>query len=127
VSALGFAADEADLIVRKAHGHGAQGYWRGSKKNEEPDEGALAARLDYLRSVCSSEAGLRDTLRLFPEALGLDVSLMSVNVALLGRSYGIKEGPALDGVLSRKPSVLGNTLDCSGDCAGECNRCWARF
>ncbi len=52
---------------------------------------------------------------------------MRPNVALLARTYGIREGPALQGVLCRKPQVLGNTLDCSGDCAGECNRCWARF
>ena len=46
--------------------------------------------------------------------------------AFLARTYRL-EGPTLASVLERKPQVLGNTLDCAGDCVGECNRCWARF
>ena len=46
--------------------------------------------------------------------------------AFLARTYRL-EGPTLASVLERKPQVLGNTVDCAGDCIGECNRCWARF
>lgn len=33
----------------------------------------------------------------------------------------------IKGVLLRRPEVLGYNIDCLGDCAGECNRCWVRF
>jgi hypothetical protein len=46
--------------------------------------------------------------------------------AFLERTYKLA-GPTLAAVLERKPNVLGNSLDCAGDCVGECNRCWARF
>jgi hypothetical protein len=89
----------------------------------------LSSRLTYLRQLCDGDEDLlRAVLTAFPEAVALDVdTVLAPNVALLERTYRIAPGPALAGVLKRKPQVLGNNLDCSGDCAGECNRCWARF
>jgi hypothetical protein len=91
--------------------------------------GQLASRLTYLRELCEGDAELlRTVLETFPEVLGVDTAtVVEPNVALLERMYSISRGPALAGMLKRKPQVLGNVLDCSGDCAGECNRCWARF
>lgn len=37
------------------------------------------------------------------------------------------KGPVLTKTLMRRPDVLGYNIDCLGDCAGECNRCWVRF
>lgn len=89
----------------------------------------LASRLAYLRTVCDGDEDLlRGLLTAFPEVVALDTNtVVAPNLALLERLYRIPPGPALAGVLKRKPQVLGNNLDCSGDCAGECNRCWARF
>jgi hypothetical protein len=128
VCALGFTADEAELMVRKALAWGFKGYWRTEKVRAEPMPEAQAARLAYLRDELQlSDDALRKVLTAFPEALGLDVKQrMLPNVAFLARSYRL-EGPTLAGVLERKPQVLGNTVDCAGDCVGECNRCWARF
>ena len=171
LASCGFSADEADTMLRKAHGWGFQKYWRTTKDHEVPVESAvravaavapalmahdrlvapkqfrlprpyalrssdtllattqLASRLTYLRQLCDGDEDLlRTVLTAFPEAVALDVdTVLAPNVALLERTYRIPAGPALAGVLKRKPQVLGNNLDCSGDCAGECNRCWARF
>jgi len=129
---LGLSAEEADKALRKAHGWGGfQAYWRRSKEDEDPLEEQLVRTLAYLRTLLEPapdvEGALRALVTTFPECLGLGVEVMAENVAVLAKQYGIREGATLAGVLSRKPQVLGNTLDCSGDCAGECNRCWARF
>jgi hypothetical protein len=125
---LGLGPDEADLALRKAHAWGFHGYWRQSKSDEAPDAAKLDARLAFLRERCGGDdEALRQLVLSFPEAVGLDLEQLEKNVGLLAKSYGIGDGPALQGVLKRKPQVLGNLDDCSGDCAGFCNRCWARF
>lgn len=44
-----------------------------------------------------------------------------------GSSYFMKRNTKnFANYVMRVPQVLGNNLDCVGDCAGECNRCWAR-
>ena len=74
VCALGFTADEAELMVRKALAWGFKGYWRTEKVREAPSPAAQAARLAYLREeLALDDDALRKVLKAFPEALGLDV------------------------------------------------------
>ena len=132
---LGLSPEEADRALRRAHAWGVQSYWRKSKTNETPQPELMQERLAWLRERVAGEGGpeeaeaaLRKLVQAFPEALGLDVqTVLAPSVALLAKSYGIAAPATLAGVLARKPTVLGNTVDCSGDCVGECNRCWARF
>lgn len=128
LSALGIGGADADLALRKALGWGFQGYWRKEKEDEAADPVAVSARIAFLRAeVGLSDDQLAATLRAFPEALGLDVeSRMRPNMAFLEKTYRLS-GAALAATVVRKPAVLGNNLDCAGDCAGECNRCWVRF
>lgn len=58
--------------------------------------------------------------------LGLSLDALTANVAKLQRDWKL-EGQVLARAVARQPAVLGYTIDCMGDCAGECNRCWARF
>ena len=51
---------------------------------------------------------------------------LQANIAKLEKEWKIK-GPAVAGVLKRQPRVLGYSVDCLGDCIGECDRCWVRF
>lgn len=62
----------------------------------------------------------------FPELLGCTQDALRANVAKLRSDWKL-DGRVLAGAVARQPAVLGYTLDCGGDCAGECNRCWARF
>jgi hypothetical protein len=62
----------------------------------------------------------------FPEVIGCRTDALRGNVGKLTKDWKL-EGPVLAAAVVRNPSVLGYTLDCMGDCAGECNRCWARF
>ncbi len=72
-------------MLRKAHGHGFQGYWRLAKVDETPSLEALTARLAFLRGELGlDEAALRKFLSAFPESLGLDVAqVMRPNVVRL--------------------------------------------
>ena len=48
-------------------------------------------------------------------------------MAHIEKNYFMKRGTKnFANYILRVPQVLGNNLDCVGDCAGECNRCWAR-
>ena len=68
----------------------------------------------------------RQIKKAFPEVLGLSLDALTANVAKLQRDWKL-EGQVLARAVARQPAVLGYTIDCMGDCAGECNRCWARF
>jgi hypothetical protein len=65
-------------------------------------------------------------LKAFPELIGCSVDALQGNVAKLQKDWKL-EGQVLAKAVVRQPAVLGYTIDCMGDCAGECNRCWARF
>ena len=55
------------------------------------------------------------------------LELLQSNVAHIEKSYFMKRNSRnFANYILRVPQVLGNNLDCVGDCAGECNRCWAR-
>lgn len=67
------------------------------------------------------------TVKAFPEVLGCAVdSQLQGNVAQLQKEWKL-EGDVLRGAVLRNPPLLGYNVDCLGDCAGECNRCWVRF
>ena len=53
-------------------------------------------------------------------------ALLRPNAAHLAKSFHMPPD-AVAATVARKPQVLGNKVDCAGDCVGECNRCWARF
>nr|XP_020188989.1 uncharacterized protein LOC109774654 [Aegilops tauschii subsp. strangulata] len=53
-------------------------------------------------------------------------SEVKLNVGKLDSDWGIN-GKTLRSVLLRNPKVLGYNVDCRGDCAAQCTRCWVRF
>lgn len=123
---LGASDAEAETMLRRAHGWGYQAYWRREKDCEAPDAAALPERLAVLRAaVGGGDDALRALVAAFPEALGLEAALVRDSVVVLDK-LSIR-GDALHGLLHRKPQVLGNNVDCSGDCIGSCARCWVRF
>ena len=68
----------------------------------------------------------RGSSQVFPEVLGLDLdACVKPNVAFLGQLVRL-DGEKLAATIVRKPNILGNKLDCAGECVGECNRCWVR-
>lgn len=63
----------------------------------------------------------------FPEVMGCDIDeRLKPNVELLEKNYFLK-GAVRAKVILRKPRVIGNVIDCEGNCQGECSRCWAQF
>jgi hypothetical protein len=64
----------------------------------------------------------------FPECLALDGDGDTVRtaVAKLASDWKMTGGTAARAI-ARTPRVLGYTVDCLGDCIGECDRCWVRF
>jgi len=67
------------------------------------------------------------TIKAFPEVLGCAVdSQLAGNVSKLQQEWKL-QGDVLRGAVLRNPALLGYNVDCLGDCAGECNRCWVRF
>ncbi len=65
----------------------------------------------------------------FPECLALPGepggAIRGV-LAKLKQDWKMTGGTAARAV-GRTPRVLGYTIDCLGDCVGECDRCWVRF
>jgi hypothetical protein len=125
---LGMDDDAAEKTLIRAFGWGAQSYWRNEKTEEIPDVDAVEARIAYLVEIGIAEDKVVDVLTKVPEVLGCDVSArLEPNVAHIEKNYFMKRGTRnFANYILRVPQVLGNNLDCVGDCAGECNRCWAR-
>jgi len=77
-----------------------------------------------------TESEIKQVVVKFPEILACSVeSRLTANVNELQDKWFI-QGPAVGGVIKRRPEVLGYNVDCNlsqGACVGECNRCWARF
>lgn len=64
----------------------------------------------------------------FPECLALDGDGAAVRAAVAKLASDWKMvGPTAARAIARTPRVLGYTVDCAGDCIGECDRCWVRF
>lgn len=128
---MGFAEQQAEQCVQRAFGWGAKArsYWRHEKSEQPADLQQLEASLQFLRQLGSgmTEEQLLKVVKAFPEVLGCDVQQqLQGNVDKLQKDWNL-QGSVLTKAVLRQPAVLGYNLDCMGDCAGECNRCWARF
>jgi hypothetical protein len=99
-------------------------------QSEQPADAAqIEAALQFLQQLGSgmSDDQVFKVVKAFPEVLGCDVQQqLQGNVDKLQKDWKL-EGNVLVKAVLRQPAVLGYNLDCMGDCAGECNRCWARF
>ena len=124
---MGMDEEKAEKAMVKAFGWGLQGYWRQSKVDETPDVEGIKANVAYLtETVGLDQADVPALVAKFPEVLGLSEAVMDENLEVLRKEWKMNDA-RVAATVKRKPQVLGNTLDCLGDCAGECNRCWARF
>ena len=124
---LGLDEETAERSLVKAFGWGPQNYWRKSKSEEVPEVADVEARLDYLVEIGIPQEKIQDIVFKVPEVIGVDLELLQSNVAHIEKSYFMKRNSRnFANYILRVPQVLGNNLDCVGDCAGECNRCWAR-
>ena len=127
-TALAVPAADADALLARAHGWTPSPYLRSTLTDAVPDPAAVAAAL----AVLTDDLGLgaeeaAAVVRAFPEALSRDAeSQLKANLALLERQWRMT-GAAAAGAVKRTPRILGNTVDCEGDCIGECDRCWVRF
>ncbi|GLI63276.1 hypothetical protein VaNZ11_006181 [Volvox africanus] len=128
VRSLDLGADESSRLVARAFGWTTQAFWRQEKVEELPTPTQVENALEVLRIdlAMTSEEAAR-VVRVFPELLACDVEgRLRANIAQLGSQWRLK-GPTLTKAVIRQPAVLSYSLDCGGDCIGECNRCWARF
>lgn len=124
---LGLEPEKAHVALGKAFGWSGQAFWRQERVEDAPDFDQIASALEFLATLgINSDADVAAVIQKCPEVLGLDVALMQANVEKLKKAYFLK-GTALAGAIKRKPRVLGSTVDCQGNCAGECTRCFAQF
>jgi len=73
------------------------------------------------------QESLIDLIKGFPEILACDLeSRIRPNMEYLEKSFFLKGKHRIKAIL-RKPKILGNIIDCEGDCKGECSRCWSQF
>ncbi|KAG2448931.1 hypothetical protein HYH02_006279 [Chlamydomonas schloesseri] len=127
-SVLGFGADECSRLLARAFGWTTQAFWRREKVQELPSPDQVCEALAFLAADLgmSTEEQVK-TVQAFPEVLACDTETrLRVNVGQLQKQWRL-QGATLTKAVLRQPQVLGYSVDCSGDCIGECNRCWARF
>ncbi|GIL57891.1 hypothetical protein Vafri_13107 [Volvox africanus] len=127
-TSLGLGADESSRLVARAFGWTTQAFWRQEKVEELPTPTQVENALEVLRiDLAMTPEEAARVVRVFPELLACDVEgRLRANIAQLGSQCRLK-GPTLTKAVIRQPAVLGYSLDCGGNCIGECNRCWARF
>lgn len=124
---LGMSDEDAGAALKRGFGWASQAYWRQEKVNEYPSGEVIASALEFMESIgLESNDEKVEVIKKFPEVLSVDISLMKENVTKLEKSFFMK-GKQLAAAVKRKPRVLGATVDCLGDCAGECTRCFAQF
>ncbi|KAG2495410.1 hypothetical protein HYH03_006358 [Edaphochlamys debaryana] len=125
---LGLTEDEASRLLARAFGWTTQAFWRREKVEELPTPSQVQGVLEFLMD--DLELGPEEQLKVvkaFPELLACDTeSRLRANTAQLQKQWRL-EGAALSKAVLRQPQVLGYSVDCGGDCIGECNRCWVRF
>ncbi|KQK12240.1 uncharacterized protein LOC100828669 [Brachypodium distachyon] len=127
LTSLSFSTEDAEKMLKKAFGWIHSPYWTEERKKEVPSVELVSGVLDYIRGLGLSDADLYKLLKKFPEVLGCDLdSEVKLNVGKLDNDWGIN-GKTLRSVLLRNPKVLGYNVDCRGDCAAQCTRCWVRF
>lgn len=94
---------------------------------QPPSLQSIQAAIEFLNTLGIEKSEDHASLIVkFPEVLALDVSLMNDNVSQLKSRFFLK-GTALANAIKRKPRVLGAVVDCEGNCAGYCTRCFAQF
>ena len=132
VGELGMDEESADKTMIRAFGWGGQTYWRNAKVEEVPEVEDVEARIAFLLEIGIEQADIAEkVLWKVPEMLGCDVETrLRVNVEHITKNYFMKPNTKnFRNYINRVPQVLGNNLDCAAqglNCAGECNRCWAR-
>jgi hypothetical protein len=127
LTALNFPAEDAEKMLKKAYGWIHSPYWTEERKKEVPSAEVVNGVLNYIRGLGLSDDDLYKLLKKFPEVLGCDLeSEVKLNVGKLDSDWKIN-GKTLRSVLLRNPKVLGYNVDCRGDCAAQCTRCWVRF
>lgn len=124
VEELGFSAEEANDILAKSFGWSYSDYWGEEKQATVPDPETVSASLSVMKDIPGVD--LSALVKKFPEVMGLSDKEIKYSLGTLDATWGIA-GKALKNVLMRNPQVLGYNIDCGGDCAGECTRCWVRF
>lgn len=124
---LGCTEEEATTVVERAFGWGSQLYWRGSKKNEVPNLEAVEANVQYVKEMMGKESNFQKVLKGFPEILALPLEgpepSLKYAFEFIASDWRMS-GPAMQMTVARKPKILGNEVDCRGNCAGLCHRCW---
>uniref|UniRef100_A0ACD5XA21 Uncharacterized protein n=1 Tax=Avena sativa TaxID=4498 RepID=A0ACD5XA21_AVESA len=127
LTSLNFSSEDAEKMLKKAFGWIHSPYWTEERKKEAPSVEVISGVLDYIRGLGLSDDDLYKLLKKFPEVLGCDLeSEVKLNVSKLDSDWKIN-GKTLRSVLLRNPKVLGYNVDCRGDCAAQCTRCWVRF
>lgn len=123
VEELGFSSEEADDVLAKSFGWSYSDYWGEEKQATIPDPETVSNSFSLMKDLGLDLSAL---LKKFPELVGLTEREIQSSLATLDSKWGIA-GKNLKNVLNRNPQVLGYNIDCQGDCAGECTRCWVRF
>jgi hypothetical protein len=123
---IGFSAEESDKILAKAFGWVNSPYWSETTLQTVPELEAVSSKVDFMKALGFAEDELTPVLKKFPELFGCRETLMTHNLGILDKEWGIK-GNKLKSLIKRNPQVLGYTVDCKGDCMAQCTRCWVRF
>lgn len=123
VEEIGLSPEEADDILAKSFGWSYSDYWGEEKQATVPNPDTVSSTLSLLQSLGIDLSALA---KKFPEVMGLTKEEIQYSLGTLDSTWGIA-GKNLKNVLMRNPQVLGYNIDCGGDCAGECTRCWVRF
>jgi len=123
---LGLSEEEGILALKDAFGWSKQTYWRKSKVEEMPTLRMVEERIEKLTEIGMTDTEVGKVISAFPEFLGCPASLLERNIEYVQTTFFVKNKQLVQTLL-RKPAVLGNVVDCQGDCVGDCNRCWVRF
>ena len=129
VMELGFDDEKAEEKMQQAFGWIGQNYWRNEKVREIPKVDDIEANFQFLESEIglSRDQNLDVVIENMPELLAMNMNVMKEAVQHIEKNFFMKRGSkALAKYILRVPQALGNTIDCEGTCAGECNRCWVR-
>lgn len=124
VEELGFTAEEANDVLAKSFGWSYSDYWGEEKQATVPDPETVSASMSVMKGIPGMD--MAALVKKFPEVMGLTEREIQYSLGTLDATWGIA-GKNLKNVLMRNPQVLGYNIDCGGDCAGECTRCWVRF
>jgi len=126
---LSVSEEDADKALLRGFGWSSQIYWRKKREKEVPTVETIEKCLDFLSSdrLKMKPKEIVNVLKEFPEILGIDLEKRAkANLDYIEKNYKFS-GPRLKNSLVENPAAFGFDVDCQGDCAGECGRCWLRF